>query len=323
MKKKILLTSLLLSIFITGCGHASSETVIIYSSSEDYRNEYYSKKLNQHFPNYNITIEYLPSGNNAAKLKAEDLDTECDIVMGLDYAYLDLLKDNLAVLTGLDNSLLTDDVIDEGNRYFPELRSSGCIIINTDTMKENNLDEPQSYNDLLNSEYSGYITMPNPKTSGTGYMFLKSLVNKWGEDEAFSYFDQLSSNVLQFTASGSGPINSLMQGESAIGFGMTAQAVTEINKGAPFKLLFFDNSAPYSLCGYGIIKGKESNPAVMDVFQYFYNDLIHDNNKLFFPETIYKTGPCTIENYPTGFEYADMSKNSITERERLLQKWMY
>ena len=45
--------------------------VIIYSGAEDYRNEYFLKRLTETFPEYEIIIEYIPSGNMAAKIKAE------------------------------------------------------------------------------------------------------------------------------------------------------------------------------------------------------------------------------------------------------------
>ena len=65
-------------------------------------------------------------------------------------------------------------------------------------------------------------------------MFLKALVNSMGEEEAFAYFDKLSENILQFTSSGSGPVNSLVSGEAVIALGMTPQAVTQINEGVNF-----------------------------------------------------------------------------------------
>ena len=52
-----------------------------------------------------------------------------------------------------------------------------------------------TYEDLLKPEYKGLISMPSPKASGTGYIFLKALVNSMGEDKAFAYFDKLSKNV--------------------------------------------------------------------------------------------------------------------------------
>ena len=84
------------------------------------------------------------------------------------------------------------------------------------------------------------ISMPNPKSSGTGYMFCKALVNEWGEEKALEYFDKLSENILSYTSSGSGPINALIMKEAAIGLGMTPQAVAKINEGqAQLKIKYF------------------------------------------------------------------------------------
>lgn len=325
MKHTPLLTAFFAgAIFLSACSNGKKmEEVTIYSSAEDYRNEYFVKRLQEEFPNYNIMLEYIPSGNHAAKLKAEGLNTKCDITLDLDYAYLEMLKENFADLSSYDMNIFESDVISSSGRYLPELRNGGCIVVNTAVLTKKNLPEPISYEELLSPMYQKMITMPSPKTSGTGYMFLKSLVNSMGEEEAFQYFDQLSPNILQYTTSGSGPINSLLQGESAIGLGMTAQAVTEINKGAPFKLIFFKEGAPYSLCGYAMVKGKEERQAVRDVFDFFYTTLIPENNQKYFPEALYKEQRYAIENYPTDIHYSDMGKDGIEEKERLLEKWKY
>lgn len=273
---------------ISGCGEKPENKVVLYSSAEDYRNEYYLKRLKEQFPNYDITIEYLSTGNHAAKLKAEGMNTGCDIVLELEYGYLEMVKDNLADLSSYDLSQYEDGLVSPDKKYIPETRNSGCIIVNTDTLKKKGLSEPTSYEDLLDPKYKGLISMPNPKSSGTGYMFLKALVNKWGEDEAFSYFDKLSENILQFTSSGSGPVNALVQGEAAIGLGMTAQAVTQLNEGVPLKLIFFPEGAPYSMYGSAIIKGKESRPAVKEVFDFINTTLIREENELYFPEIIFE-----------------------------------
>ena len=163
--------------------------------------------------------------------------------------------------------------------------------------------------------------MPGPKSSGTGYMFLKSLVNAWGEDKAFEYFDGLAENVLQFTDSGSGPVNALVQGEVAVGLGMTAQAVTAINDGANLKILFFEEGSPYSLYGYAIPEGKQTRKAVMDVFNFFYTTLVMEDKELYYPEQVFANQSNNVENYPTDIKYADMNNNTTEEKSRLLDKW--
>ena len=68
----------ILTTFSFGCG-AKENRVVIFTSAEDYRNEYMQQRLDEEFPEYDIVIEYLTTGNQAAKLFAEGTKTECDI----------------------------------------------------------------------------------------------------------------------------------------------------------------------------------------------------------------------------------------------------
>lgn len=325
--KRILSMALVLVLALStlvGCGNnAADNKVVIYSSAEEYRNEYLQQRLKEQFPDYEITIEYMTSGNQAAKLLAEGGSTACDISYDLEYGYVDKLRENLADLSSYDSGIFLDELVDSQNQVLPELRNGGCIAVNPDVLAAKGLAEPASYQDLLKPEYKGLISMPSPKSSGTGYMFLKALVNAWGEEEALAYFDQLSENILQYTSSGSGPVNALVQGEAAIGLAMTAQTVTEINNGANLKILFFEEGSPYSLYGMAMVKGKETRPAVKEVFDFFYNTLVREEKAKFFPEKIYKSEDYTVENYPTDIQYADMSNNTADEKERLLAKWTH
>ena len=308
---------------LTGCG-AKKEKVLIYTSSEDFKIEHMTKCLNEKFPDYDIVIEYVSTGNHAAKLLAEGKSTECDITHDLDYGYLSQLDAEgiLADLSSYDKSVYMEDT-NLSENYIIELRNGGAIIVNTEVLKSKGLSEPTSYADLLKPEYKNLISMPNPKASGTGYMFLKSIVNSWGEEEAYKYFDALTENVLAYTSSGSGPVKALIQEEAAIGLGMIAQAVTEINNGAPLKILFFEEGAPYTLYGQSIIRGKEERESVKRVFDYLINEYNYENNEKFFPEKIYKDKDYVVENYPINIKYADMSNNTIDEKNRLLDKWKY
>jgi len=319
----LLVLTMLVPCVFSGCGKKGPD-VLIYSSAEDYRIEYLKKRLAEEFPDYKIEVEYMATGTHAAKLLAEGKDTACDITHSVDYGYLAKLDAAgvLADLSAYDKSIYMEDTRHSEN-YIIELRNSGGIIVNTAELSKRGLAKPASYQDLLKPEYKGLISMPNPKASGTGYMFLKCLVNTMGEDEAFKYFEKLAANVQDFTSSGSGPVQKLIQGEVVIGLGMTAQAVTEINKGATLEILFFEEGAPYSLYGQSIVKGKETDPKVKEVFDFIVNEYNYENNEKFFPEKVYKDKTYTVNNYPTDIPYGDMKNNTIEEKERLLNKWVY
>ena len=321
--KRILSGLLILCLVLplAACGQSRDKRVVVYLSSEEYRVEYFQKRLEEAFPHYEVVLEYLPTGTHAAKLEAEGLDTDCDISNELDYGYLGRLEDLFADLSAYDKSVYLDDLVPASGKYLPTLRNGGCIAINRQILDQKGLPVPQSYEDLLKEEYKGLISMPSPKASGTGYMFLKSLVNAWGEEAALDYFDRLTPQILQYTSSGSGPVNALVQGEAAIGLAMTAQTVTEINKGVDLEILFFEEGSPYSLYGIGMIKGKESRPEVREVFDFFVNSLVPEDKALFFPEKIYKDRDFVLDNYPVDIPYADMSGDSPQERVQLLDKW--
>ncbi|MBR4289518.1 MAG: extracellular solute-binding protein [Oscillospiraceae bacterium] len=326
MKKKliyVLAMLLMLSTILCGCG-GGKESVLIYTSVEDYVVEDMNARLSEQFPDYDITVEYVSTGNHAAKLLAEGTNTECDITYDLEYGYMEQLANAgvLADLSAYDKSIYMDDTVVSDN-YLIQCRVGGAIILNTELLAQKGLAEPTCYEDLLKSEYAGMISMANPKSSGTGYMFLKSLVNAWGEEKAFAYFDALTPNVLQYTSSGSGPVNALLQSEAAIGFGMTSHAVTQINEGAPLKVIFFSEGSPFTLYGQGMIAGKETRQCVKEIFDFLVNTYSYELNEKFFPEQMFKDVVYSVENYPQNIVYSDMSGNTIEEKTRLLEMWKY
>ena len=325
LKNMSLLLSLVmvLSLVLTGCG-SSKERILIYTSVEDYVVEDMNARLSETFPDYDITVEYVSTGSHAAKLLTEGTNTECDITYDLEYAYMEQLAQAgvLADLSAYDRSIYVEDTI-ASDYYLVQCRVGGAIILNTEVLQEKGLAEPTSYADLLKPEYKGLISMANPKSSGTGYMFYKSLVNAWGEDKAVQYFNDLTPNILQYTSSGSGPVNALLQKEVAIGFGMTSHAVTQINQGAKLKIVYFEEGSPYTMYGQSIIAGKEQRESVKEVFDFLVNTYSYELNEKFFPEQMFKDVTYSVENYPENIVYNDMSNNTIEEKEQLLGLWTH
>ena len=321
-KVSLLLTlAMVLSLVLTGCG-GGKERILIYTSVEDYVVEDMNARLSETFPDYDITVEYVSTGSHAAKLLTEGRNSECDITYDLEYAYMEQLAQAgvLADLSSYDRSIYMEDTV-ASNYYLVQCRVGGAIILNTEVLQEKGLAEPTSYADLLKPEYKGLISMANPKSSGTGYMFYKSLVNAWGEDKAVQYFNDLTPNILQYTSSGSGPVNALLQKEVAIGFGMTSHAVTQINEGAKLKIVYFEEGSPYTMYGQSIIAGKEERESVKEVFDFLVKTYSYELNEKFFPEQMFKDKVFSVKNYPQNIVYSDMSGNTIEAKEHLLSLW--
>lgn len=324
MKKiiSIIISCTIICCLFSGCAPKADNTVVIYTCANDDRIAHMTKALQEKFPEYEIIIEYQSTTKVTAKILAEGTSTECDIIHDLYYLNMDSLNDAnlLADLSDYDTSTYLDGLVVSSN-YLPEFRFGAAAIVNTDVLKSKGLDKPTSYQDLLKSEFKGLISMPDPKSSSTGYVFVRGLVNAWGEEKAFDYFEKLSENVLQFTSAGNGPVNALVQQEVAVGLSLIGPAVTQINEGAPLEIVIFDEGANCSMYGQSMIKGKDQKPHVKEVFDYIVNEYTEINCRNFGSEQLYKDIVFELVNYPENIKYADMGNDSLAEKERLLAKW--
>lgn len=328
MKKRIIagvMAAVMCCGMFTGCGSGKKKTINVYSAAEDYRNENIQKMLDEKFPEYDIKVSYITTGDLAAKVAAEGKDSDIDIIYDMESLNAEKVSDNLATLDDIDFSVFVDDYVPESKKYVPEALMSGAIIINKKLLDEKGVPVPTSYDDLLKPEYKGLVSMPNPKSSGTGYIFLLNMVNERGEDKAFKYFDKLAENISGqgFTSSGSGPVKALIQGEAAIGLGMTFQAAKEIDKGSDFTITFFKEGAPYTTYSSAVIAGKEKDEDIMKVFKYIVSDVIPEDKKLYMPEKIFKNqAACELKSFPKDVPYGNMDGiTDMSKKEALLDKW--
>lgn len=325
--KKIAIALCALSIFLLVLvTKQEGDAIIVYASSEQFRNDAMQEQLNERFPHLNVRVMYTPTAKAASKLSVEKENTDADIVVGLETSYLSKITDSLADISAYTHLDYLDDLKPEkqDNKYVVWERQAGTFVINKDILAKNNLPTPTSYEDLLDPIYKGFIAMPDPKSSGTGYFFYLNLVNTMGEEGALEYFDNLSKNVKQFTESGSGPIKLLVQGEIAIGLALTFQAVNNINNNMPLEMLFPEEGSPFSLTGTALVKGREKNENIVEVFEFLANEFIIYDKTEFTPEQIFKVQENTIPNYPSNINYADMTGIESSDRkEYLLSIWKY
>ena len=320
MKKKIIILIMTMILFVTGCS-SNEDRVVIYTSMEEERNQALKEQIREEFPDKNIVVQYMATGNSAAKIKNEGINVEADIVLDLETAHMVNVKDNFADLSSFDTSIYLDGV-NTSNNYLIWSKYTMTLVIDKDYFDEHNLAVPRTYDDLLKKEYKNLIAMPDPKTSGTGYGFYLNVVNIKGEKEALEYFKKLKDNLREFTTSGSGPTNLLKQGEIAIALGMTAQGVSAINEGYNFEIVELDSGSPYNTTSCGIIKGRETNEDVKEVFNWLINEFGKYDKENFMPDVILKNQENKMKNYPENLSDADMTGIDSTDtKNKLTEKW--
>ncbi|PYM74163.1 MAG: iron ABC transporter substrate-binding protein [Candidatus Rokuibacteriota bacterium] len=86
---------------------------------------------------------------------------------------------------------------------------------NPELLQKRKLAPPACWKDLPKAEYKDEIQIANPNSSGTAYVAIATIVQLFGEDEAFRYLKQLHKNVNQYPRSGTGPIKAVARGETS------------------------------------------------------------------------------------------------------------
>ena len=319
--KKVFFMALLVVMMLTVSGCGKKNDVIIYSSQEEERDQALKEQLKEKFPDINVIVQHIGTGNSAAKIKNEGEKVEADIVIDLETAHVVSIQDNFADISYFDDSIYLDGV-NTSDKYLTWVKYTLNLIIDNKYFKEHNLSIPKTYEDLLKPEYKNLIAMPDPKTSGTGYGFFLNTVNIMGEDGAIEYFKKLKNNMREFTTSGSGPTNLLKQGEIAIAMGMTAQGVKAINDGYDFSIVSLSTGSPYNTTSCGIIKGHEDKEHVKEVFEFVVNEFGRYDKENFMPDIILKEQNNKVANYPEDLRDADMTGiDSIQTKEKLTKRW--
>jgi len=306
----LIITMLMLS----GCG---GEKVVIYSSMEENRNQALKEQLKEEFKDINVVVQSISTGNSAAKIKNEGKNIEADIILDLETSHMSNLKDNFADISSFDTSMYLNN-IPNTNKYLIFSKQTSNLIIDKAYFEKHKLEIPTTYEDLLKEEYKNIIAMPDPKTSGTGYAFFLNVVNIMGEEKAIEYFEKLSKNIREYTASGSGPTNLLKQGEIAIAMGMTSQGVAAINEGYNFQIVQLKTGTVYNTTSFGIINGKETDENVVKVFNWLLTDFNKYDKENFMPDKILKEQKSNVKNYPTDLKEANMKDIENMERKTYL-----
>ena len=129
---------------------------------------------------------------------------------------------------------------------------------NPELLQKKKLAAPSCWKDLLKPEYKDEIQIANPNSSGTAYVAIATIVQLFGEDEAFRYLKQLNKNVNQYTRSGTGPIKAVARGETSISISFMHDGVTEAIAGFPVKTQAPCEGTGYEIGSMSIIKGARN-----------------------------------------------------------------
>ncbi|SIR25623.1 iron(III) transport system substrate-binding protein [Paenibacillus macquariensis] len=284
MKKwvSLLLVSMMAMSITAGCGNNSKDAlngkatnsgekqsvetknnkeITVYTALEDDQIQAYLTSYNTQHPETKVNIVRDSTGIITAKLLAEKDNPVADAVWGLAATSL-LALDKEGLLepyapVGLDR--IQDKFRDnaETPKWVGIDAWETALIVNTVELEKKNLPIPTSYEDLTKPEYKGMIVMPNPASSGTGFLDVAGWLQLMGEDKGWAFMDKLHENVQAYTHSGSKPAKMAASGEAVIGISFGYRGITEKKKGAPVEVVFPSEGSGWDVEANGLIKKPE------------------------------------------------------------------
>lgn len=133
-----------------------------------------------------------------------------------------------------------------------------AICYNTVVAQQRNLPRPSTWADLLNPAFRGQVVMPNPNSSGTGFLTVAGWMGTRGEQGAWDYMSRLHENIQVYTHSGSAPCNNAARGEYGVGISLDMRAVTLKNQGAPIEIIVPTDGVGFDLEGTAIMRGTRN-----------------------------------------------------------------
>ncbi|MDO5054860.1 MAG: ABC transporter substrate-binding protein [Pasteurella oralis] len=129
--------------------------------------------------------------------------------------------------------------------------------INTEKLHKLGIEEPKCWQDLLDPRLKDEVQLPDPQSSGTAYSFIATLIQLWGEENAFQFLKKLDKNISQYVKTGLVTQN-LSRGDTAVSIGFLHTFEQEKAKGAPIKTIPVCEGDSYALGGLSIIKGARN-----------------------------------------------------------------
>jgi iron(III) transport system substrate-binding protein len=200
------------------------------------------------------------------------------------------------------------------------------FITNNKIAREQGIQPPKSWADLLKPEYKGKIRIPNPTTSGTAYNIITTLRYVFGGDEekVFEYLKALDKNIDQYTKSGSAPGKSVAIGEIPVAVGYAHDQVKLRVEGADVTITIPQEGTGFEIASMSLVKGGPDPVNAKKLYDWILQPVAQAIIAKWYVvplSTLAKKNPVAFSMEEVKTVNQDINWDS-SNKERLLNRWM-
>ncbi len=311
-----------------GATAAAQTKLLVYTAVEADELKKFKRVFEADNPDISIRWVRDSTGIVTAKLLAEIKNPKADIVWGLAATSLMLLADRglfqAYAPKGLDK--LDPKFRDAANppMWVGQRAWIASVCYNTVEAAKKNLPIPTSWADLAKPVYKGSVVMPNPNSSGTGFLDVSSWLQMQGEAAGWKFMDGLHKNIAWYTHSGSKPCKQAASGEIPIGVSFAYRGAKSKSKGAPIEVIAPSEGVGWDMEAFAIVRNTKNLKAARALADW---SVTHKANVIYNEEYAVVAMPAVakpVKNFPAGIE-AKMIKNDFAwaakNRIRILDEW--
>lgn len=310
-------------------GPVSAETELkVYTAIEADDLKRYAEEFNKTNPD--ITIKWIrdSTGIVTAKLLAEKDNPQADIVWGLAATSLMLLKNEgmTEAYMPVGGDKLDKKFIDSANPpHWTGMDAwVAAICVNTIEAKNLGLPTPTSWKDLTKPVYKGHVVMPNPNSSGTGFLDVASWLQLFGEKEGWEFMDGLHQNINWYTHSGSKPCRQAGSGETPIGVSFAYRGAKVKAKGAPVEIIIPSEGIGWDMEATAIMKGTKNLEAAKKLVDFSVSKEANMMYNSVYAVVAYPGIAAPVEHYPANAGSAMIDNDFewvASNRMKILKEW--
>jgi len=262
----------LVSVFLLIGAAAAKDTVVVYTSLENEEVVEYLKVAKEALPDLDIQAIRLSTGELGARMLAERDNPQADCIWGWAVTNMSefVPKGMLLPYKPKNWEMIPANFKDPMGYWTAIDLCAAALVPNTKVLEQKNLPMPKGWHDLLNPAYKDMLIMPNPASSGTGFLQVASLLvlldpeykNKPVEqNKAWDFLKELDKNMGQYIKSGSKPAKLTAAGEYAIGCSFAFVYSSLKKKGFPVALVMPEEGAGFELEANALLKDAKHEAA--------------------------------------------------------------
>lgn len=323
--RQLLASAVLLSL---GAGVAFAGELTVYTALEADQLKAYKDSFEAANPGTTINWVRDSTGVVTAKLLAEKAAPVADVVMGLAATSLMLLDKEGMLQAYAPKGLEAIPANYRDPASPPKWVGmdvwSSALCFNTVEAEKAKLPKPTSWEDLTKPEYKGQIIMPNPASSGTGYLMVSAWLQLMGEEKGWAFMDRLHQNIASYTHSGSKPCKQAAAGEFVVGLSFEYRANKSKKDGAPIDVVLPSEGLGWDMEASGIMA---TTPKLEDAKKLIDWSASKEANRLYAQNYAIVAIPGVagqLEHVPANIE-SMLIKNDFNwaaaNRDRILAEW--